>query len=81
MSQLKMMTETYVENEPVLDNGKYIWDIEQDESGNDVYIPAYEMRYVDSAGDEITKAEYDAMKADEQAVYKCAFIGCVYMCG
>jgi hypothetical protein len=68
--------------EPELDaHGRYIWEIQRDEAGNEIRVSAYAMRYVDAAGGEISKEEYETRKAAGEAVHKAAFIGVVYMCG
>ena len=78
----RMRTETYTEEEiSINEDGKYIWEIKRDENGDELRIPSYEMRYVDVSGMEISKDEYDSMKSSGLDVYKCAFIGCVYICG
>jgi hypothetical protein len=82
ISKPRMTTEEYEVVEEVLnEDGKHVWEVKKDEAGNEVRIPAYEMRYVDANGVEITKAEYDSKKSAGQVAHKCAFIGCVYMCG
>ena len=81
-SKPRTTTEEYTVEEPVLDaNGKYIWERKKDAAGNEVRVPAYEMRYVDANGHEITKEQYTTMKSQNKKVHKCAFIGCVYLCG
>lgn len=42
---------------------------------------AYNIRYVDAAGTILTESDYTTKKADGEAVYKAAFVGCTYHCG
>ena len=56
------------------------------EDGTPLLVPqlenAYEMRYVLGDGTIISKEEYDAsIASNDVAVYKCAFVGVIYMCG
>jgi hypothetical protein len=45
--------------------------------------PKYKMRYLTSSGDEMTKDEYDAAKAQDALapVYRAALVGCTYHSG
>jgi hypothetical protein len=70
------------ENKEVLDeNGKLVWIEEVDASGNVVMEPAYEMRYLQMDGVEITAEDYETRRASGENVYKAAFVGCTYHCG
>lgn len=42
---------------------------------------AYNIRYVDATGTILTESDYTTKKADGEAVYKAAFVGCTYHCG
>tara|TARA_Y100000816_G_scaffold292122_1_gene285929 strand:+ start:3031 stop:12057 length:9027 start_codon:yes stop_codon:yes gene_type:complete len=42
---------------------------------------AYNIRYVDSNGNIVTKNKYDSMIANNQEAYIAAFVGCTYHCG
>jgi hypothetical protein len=81
-SKPRMTTEEYTVEEPVLDaNGKYIWERKKDAAGNEVRVPAYEMRYVDANGVEITKEQYTTMKSQNKKVHKCSpFPRLIHMC-
>ena len=52
------------------------WNIKQDEM-----VTAYNVKYVDEKGTEITYEQYQQLLNDKEKVYKCAFIGCIYLCG
>jgi hypothetical protein len=41
----------------------------------------YEIRYVDAAGNILTKSDYTTKKTAGEAVFKAAFVGCTYHCG
>jgi len=78
----RTVEEEYTVVDPDLDaNGRYIWEIQLDESGDPINVPAYTMRYVDASGVMISREEYDTRKASDEPVFKCAFLGVVYMCG
>ena len=51
------------------------------EQGNPMYLPEYRMQYIKLDGTIIEKSEYDTLKAQNQQVFRMAFVGCTYHCG
>jgi hypothetical protein len=41
----------------------------------------YLVKYVDASGRDISLEEYDLKKSLGENVFRCAFVGCVYVCG
>jgi hypothetical protein len=43
--------------------------------------PPYQLRYLNSAGEDITKAQYDMLISAGSNAFRAAFLGCTYHCG
>jgi hypothetical protein len=43
--------------------------------------PPYHLRYLNSAGEDITKAQYDTLILSGSNAFRAAFLGCTYHCG
>jgi hypothetical protein len=68
--------------ENVLDaDGNLIWEQVVDEKGNLVFEESYNVRYLSSTGEKISKDEYNTRNALGELVYIAAFVGCTYHCG
>ena len=57
------------------------WEIKKDETGKTIQVPSYNIKYVDDKGTEITFEDYQKNIDKNQKAYKCALIGCIYLCG
>ena len=62
-------------------NGELQWIDELDSNGNIIQEYKYNLRYLDSQGNKMTKSEYDTKIANNEEVYIAAFVGCTYHCG
>ena len=61
--------------------GRIIWVPETDAEGQPVMEYLYKMRYLTADGREISKADYEMLKASCTPVFRAAFVGCTYHCG
>ena len=57
------------------------WQTKKDESGEEVQVPSYSIKYVNQSGVTISFEEYHRLKNENAEVYMCALIGCIYLCG
>ena len=48
---------------------------------NEETVPAYNVKYLDALGEEITAEDYEQSLKEKKEVYKAALIGCIYLCG
>jgi len=70
------------EEEIVFDeSGNVVWEDVFDESGNTVYVNNYNIKYINSDGEDITEEEYNTLKEQNIPAYKCAYLGMVFYCG
>ena len=79
--ELKEKKDKIVKRNAEDDRGNTIYEDEVDDQGNIVYIPQYEIKYVDLTGNYLTKESYEEGKQKNDLVYIIAFVGCTYHCG
>lgn len=68
--------------ENVLDvDGNLIWEQVVDDNGNLVLEESYNVRFISSSGEQMSRDEYNTRKEADEEVYIAAFVGCTYHCG
>ena len=82
--RIKKRTDAALDSETFYDldaYGNIQWEQGEDSSGNPVFEPPYDMRYLLKDGTVIDKDEYDRLQRNGDSVYRAAFVGCTYHCG